>query len=167
MLKALKNIKIKNWRLYLDIDIIENKKYFNYLINFFNKNFSPKKLIRVKSDHFSIAKIMSKMNLVVIPSIYNEQYGRVIQESVACGSLVIGSKSGIPEIIKDNELMFEPNNYNMLAKKINKLNSKKYYNKKRNSIFKNYNKRKNNISTNEDFYKTDIKYYVFINTNFF
>ena len=79
---------------------------------------------------------MSKMNLVVIPSIYNEQYGRVIQESVALWSLVIGSKiGGIPEIIKDNELMFEPNNYNMLAKKINKLNSKSIIIKK-NSIFK-------------------------------
>ena len=34
------------------------------------------------------------------------------------GSLVIGSKiGGIPEIIKDDELMFEPNNHNMLAKK--------------------------------------------------
>ena len=137
LLKALKNIKIKNWRLYLDIDIIEDKSYYDYLINFFNKNFSPKKLIKVKSDHFNIAKIMSKMHLVVIPSIYNEQYGRVIQESVASGSLVIGSKiGGIPEIIKDDDLMFEPNNHNMLAKKINKLNSKKYYTSKRNSIFK-------------------------------
>ena len=85
LLKALKNIKIRIG-IILDIDIIEDKRYYNYLINFFNKNFSPKKLIKVKSDHFSIAKVMSKMNLVVIPSIYNEQYGRVIQESVAIGS---------------------------------------------------------------------------------
>ena len=76
----------------------------------------------IKCDHFQIAKFMSKSDLVVLPSIYEEQYGRVIQEAVACGSLVIGSNVGaISEIIKDKDLLFEKNNYNQLSNKINKL----------------------------------------------
>jgi len=80
---------------------------------------------------------MSKSDLVVLPSVYEEQYGRVIQESVACGSLVIGSRVGaIPEIIKDNDLLFEKNNHKQLAAKINLLKNRKFYKNKINKIYK-------------------------------
>ena len=74
---------------------------------------------------------MSKSNLVVLPSLYEEQYGRVIQESVACGSLVIGSRVGaIPEIIKDKDLLFEPGNDLELANKINRVSNRSFFKKK-------------------------------------
>ena len=51
---------------------------------------------------------MSKCDLIILPSIYNEQYGRVIQEAVACGSLVLGSNVGaIEKIIGDKDLLFK------------------------------------------------------------
>ena len=37
---------------------------------------------------------MQNSHLTVIPSEWNEQYGRIIQESIACGSIVIGSDIG-------------------------------------------------------------------------
>ena len=65
---------------------------------------------------------MRQSDLVVIPSLYEEQYGRVIQESVACGALVIGSKVGaIPEIINDKDLLFIKNDHKDLSRKINRL----------------------------------------------
>ena len=43
---------------------------------------------------------MQKTNLTIVPSEWNEQYGRVIQEASVCGSVVIGSNIGaIPEIL--------------------------------------------------------------------
>ena len=61
-------------------------------------------------------------DLVVIPSEYEEQYGRVIQESVASGTLVIGSNIGaIPEIIDDQDLLFKPGNFIELGHKINQI----------------------------------------------
>ena len=79
---------------------------------------------------------MAKSDLVVLPSIYEEQYGRVIQESVACGSLVIGSRVGaIPEIIKDNDLLFENSNSSELSYKISKLNNRNFYKNKIKSLY--------------------------------
>ena len=61
-------------------------------------------------------------DLVVIPSEYEEQYGRIIQEAVASGALVIGSNIGaIPEIIDDQYLLFEPANSIELGNKINQI----------------------------------------------
>ena len=45
-----------------------------------------------------------------------------IQETVASGTLVIGSNIGaIPEIIDDQDLLFEPGNYIELSDKINQI----------------------------------------------
>ena len=63
---------------------------------------------------------MKQSDLTIVPSEWNEQYGRVIQESAASGSIVIGSRVGaIPEIIIDEEFMFEPKNPYLLKKKLN------------------------------------------------
>ena len=86
---------------------------------------------------------MAKSNLVILPSIYEEQYGRVIQESVACGSLVLGSKVGaIKEIINDDDLLFKKGDFVELSKKIDRLRrDKKLYKSKLISI---YDKIRNN-----------------------
>ena len=48
---------------------------------------------------------MQNSHLTVIPSEWNEQYGRVIQEASVCGSVVIGSNIGsIPEILMKKEI---------------------------------------------------------------
>ena len=65
---------------------------------------------------------MGMSDLVVIPSEYEEQYGRIIQEAVASGTLVVGSNIGaIPEIIDDQDLLFEPGNSIELGDKINQI----------------------------------------------
>ncbi len=135
LLESLKKIEFK-FKLLLDISHIEDKKYFNHLKVKFKTILKKTNTKMIKCDHFKIAKFMSKSDLVVLPSIYEEQYGRVIQEAVACGSLVIGSNVGaISEIIKDKDLLFEKNNYNQLADKINKLKNRKYYKNKISKIY--------------------------------
>ena len=136
LLKSLKNIKFKI-NLLLDISHVDDKEYFEQLKFKFKTVLKNSNTKMIKCDHFQIAKFMSKSDLVVLPSIYEEQYGRVIQEAIACGSLVIGSRVGaIPEIIKDKDLLFKKNNYNQLSDKINNLKNINFYKNKINKIYK-------------------------------
>ena len=82
---------------------------------------------------------MQKTDLTILPSEWNEQYGRIIQESAACGSLVIGSKIGaIPEILIDNKFMFAPKNYIELKNKIEDIIiNKELYKKEFEKIYSN------------------------------
>ena len=59
---------------------------------------------------------MRLSDVIVLPSLHEEQYGRVIQEGIACGNVAVGSKIGaIPEIIKDKQLLFIPGKSKNLA----------------------------------------------------
>ena len=92
-------------------------------------NFTKKQFFFIKADHYKISDYMKKSDLVVLPSMYEEQYGRVIQEAVACGNIAVGSNiGGIPEIIRDKELLFKPGNYNKLTYIIKRLMNKKRFN---------------------------------------
>jgi glycosyltransferase involved in cell wall biosynthesis len=71
---------------------------------------------------------MRKTDLTVVPSEFNEQYGRVLQEAAACGSLVIGSNTGaITEIIFNNNFIFRKKDSESIRKKIEQI----YFNKKK------------------------------------
>ena len=136
LLQSLELVKFK-FRLYLDTSHIDDKQYFENLKIKFKKILKNSNVRFIKCDHFQISKYMSESDLVVLPSIYEEQYGRVLQEAVACGSLVIGSNVGaIPEIIGDKDLIFEKKNFKQLALKINKLNNRNYYKNKIENIYK-------------------------------
>ncbi len=62
---------------------------------------------------------MKKALFVILPSVVNETFGRVIIESYAVGTPALGSNLGaIPEIIKDGEtgLIFKPNPDDIVSK---------------------------------------------------
>ena len=128
LVQALEEVNFK-FNFILDTSHIEDADYYKSLNLKLKKNLKIIKLSFLKCNHFEISKYMSKCDLIILPSIYNEQYGRVIQEAVACGSLVLGSNVGaIGEIIGDKDLLFKKNNYKDLYAKINKLkNDNKYY----------------------------------------
>ena len=106
----------------IDIDHIEDKKYFVQLKNELKKNFSKKNYKFIKCNHFEIAKYMRLSDIIVLPSLHEEQYGRVIQEGVACGNVAVGSNIGaIPENIKHKQHLFNPgknNNLTLILKKL-------------------------------------------------
>ena len=115
----------------LDIDQVENIFYFKSIIKLFRENFKDKKIKFIRCNHYNISKYMGHSDVVVLPSLYQEQYGRIIQESVACGTVAVGSDiGGIPEIIKDKELLFKPGDHKALSIILNKLYNKSFYNKK-------------------------------------
>ncbi len=128
LLESLKLIKSLNWNLTIDEDYIEDKNYFQEIKNQLKKNFSTNQYRFVKCNHYEIANFMRMSDIIVLPSIHEEQYGRVLQEAIACGNVAVGSKIGaITEIIKDKNLLFNPGDYLNLALIIEKLFNRKYY----------------------------------------
>lgn len=131
LIEALKLIKNYNWIFMIDVEHIENKRYFKKLKINLKNNFKKSKYRFIKCNHNEVAKFMRLSDILVLPSVYEEQYGRVIQEAIACGNVAIGSKIGaIPEIIKDKKLLFEPNNHLSLSLILKSLFNKGYYMKK-------------------------------------
>jgi glycosyltransferase involved in cell wall biosynthesis len=66
----------------------------------------------------SVPKILSKNDVLVVPSIWPEPFGRVVVEGMAARLLVIGTATGgSGEILEDgvNGLVFEPGNATALA----------------------------------------------------
>ena len=119
LIKALNLLDFDNWVFTLDLFDISSLGYYKSLKSDLIKLNHSNKLKLIKCNHDNINKFMKQSDLTIVPSEWNEQYGRVIQESVACGSVVIGSKVGaIPEILIDEEFMFEPKNVFLLKKKI-------------------------------------------------
>ena len=108
-----------------DVRFLQGLGYFKSIKSELNKLYKNNKLKLIKCNHDNINKFMKQSDLTIVLSEWNEQYGRVIQESAACGSIVIGSKTGaIPEILIDDEFVFEPKNAFLLKKKIENI----YYN---------------------------------------
>lgn len=73
-----------------------------------------------------VPKYMNAMDVLILPSEtaprWQEQFGRVLPEAMACGLPVIGSDSGsIPEIIGDAGLIFKQGDHKALAEKITQL----------------------------------------------
>ena len=119
LLKALNLLTFENWIFTLDLYEVSSLGYFKSIKSDLKKLYKNNKLKLIKCNHDNINKFMKQSDLTIVPSEWNEQYGRVIQESAACGSIVIGSKIGaIPEILIDDEFIFEPKNAFLLKKKI-------------------------------------------------
>lgn len=73
--------------------------------------------------HEELSQIYHEFDALVLPSKttpnWQEQFGRVLIESMACGTPVIGSDSGaIPDVIGDAGLIFPETNAHALADKI-------------------------------------------------
>ena len=131
LIKSLENLKNLHWEFMLDIDQVENNLYYENIIKNLKKNFQKGRVKFIKCDHYQIANYMKKSHIVVLPSLHEEQYGRVIQEAVACGNVVVGSNIGsIPEIIKDKDLLFNPGDFNKLSNILKKLFKKFFFKRK-------------------------------------
>lgn len=69
-------------------------------------------------ERFEVYNLMSKSKAVILPSEWPEAFGRTIIESIANGTIAIGSDSGaLPEIL-DNKYIFKTGDSNDLRGKI-------------------------------------------------
>jgi len=87
------------------------------------KKIAKNKSIRFAGEftHGMSAKTFSEIDVLVVPSIWYENYPLVIQEALLSGTPVIASRiGGIPEMIKDgvNGTLFTPGDIDELSKKM-------------------------------------------------
>ena len=76
--------------------------------------------------HHDVARYFNAMDVLVLPSrttpVWQEQFGHVLIEAMACGLPVIGSDSGaIPEVIGAAGLIFPENDVNALTDQLRRL----------------------------------------------
>jgi len=88
------------------VQIIKNLKLRNIIM----LNHMPKEQLR---SHYNTSSI------TVFPSIWEETFGQIWAESLACGTPVIASKTGgIADLMKEGGVFFEPRNHVELAENI-------------------------------------------------
>jgi len=94
------------------------QKYYNNLRNKYKNKENIKFMGFVKSENF-----YKLIDVIIVPSLWNEAFGRVIIEAMSYGIPVIGSsRGGIPEVIIDGEngFLFDPDKKDDLKLSINK-----------------------------------------------
>jgi glycosyltransferase involved in cell wall biosynthesis len=127
LLDALTYFKNSNFVLLIDQFDIYRNEYSKKIADQI-KNLSPLKIIQVDPSYEEIWKYMNATDLVILPSIstnnWEEQYGRVASESMACGKLVLVSNSGhLPDLIDKFGVVFTQNDVSSLISKLNNFKS--------------------------------------------
>lgn len=72
------------------------------------------------TDQKRLFELMASSSIVVLPSEYEEAFGRVLIESIGCGTIAIGSdRGGIPEVLNyDSRFIFPAGSVEELASMI-------------------------------------------------
>jgi glycosyltransferase involved in cell wall biosynthesis len=112
-----------------------------YKNSLFKKIKSDKITLRGEYNHKTIGKILSRTDVVIIPSVWPEPWSIVKTEALGAGLMVLASKiGGIPEGILDADraFFFKPNNTKELLEAVRcALTSRfswQYWGKSRNSV---------------------------------
>ena len=122
LLESLHKLKeFENWVFLID-EFNEATNSYQDEINKLISDYDLKsRIIFFNASHSEVAGFMNAADVIVMPSIstnnWIEQYGRVAPEALACGKLVVASKSGaLPELIGDAGLLFEEGKVESLTK---------------------------------------------------
>jgi glycosyltransferase involved in cell wall biosynthesis len=119
LIAALQNLQHLEWQLMMD-EFDEYASGYHQEINKQIQNAGlTERIVFVKPSHFEIPAYMNAADIVVVPSIripqWNEQYGRVAAEAMACGKHVIASETGaLPELLGGYGDLFEEGNQEQL-----------------------------------------------------
>jgi glycosyltransferase involved in cell wall biosynthesis len=124
LLEALGKITHLDWILVLD--------EFSHYQNDYSKTIDEMieglginhRIIKIDPTHEDMSRYINMLDLVIIPSIstpnWEEQYGRIAAESIACGTNVAVSKTGhLPDLVSNNGYYFGENNPEELCYIIN------------------------------------------------
>jgi glycosyltransferase involved in cell wall biosynthesis len=103
------------------------QQYFNSL----QKKYSSDRVMFLgKQKSYSF---LAGIDLLIVPSLWNEPLGRVVLEAYACGiPVAVSARGGLPELVIENETgcVFEPKEPHALETFIKKLQYDKSYYKK-------------------------------------
>jgi glycosyltransferase involved in cell wall biosynthesis len=106
----LNNLKEYKWNLVLDKFSDYKSDYIDFVNNYIIDNGLQDRIVFIDPTHNEMGQFINAVDVVVIPSLstnyWIEQYGRIAAESLACGKIVISSKTGtLPLLIKEYGVM--------------------------------------------------------------
>ncbi|MGH6649805.1 MAG: glycosyltransferase [Sphingopyxis sp.] len=131
LIDALDRIRDRPWQFLID-DFIGASGYTAQLQAQIERLGLSDRVIFFESKHEDMARYMNAADIVVLPSLstpkWKEQYGRVIQEVMACGRTMVGSRSGaIPEVMGGQGHLFDEGDVEGLATLLGDLLDKGQY----------------------------------------
>lgn len=111
LIEALARLKSFPWVLLLDHVHDSEDIYVQELRSRLLGHGLQDRVIYFEANHFEIANYMRAADVAVAPSIttttFKEQYGRAVQESMACGCVTVVSDSGhLQDLVGDSSLVF-------------------------------------------------------------
>lgn len=123
LLEALAQLKHHQWKLLLDQFDMDASPYHQQVALLIERHDLKDHIIYIHANHTEIASYMAATDLTILPSIttsrWMEQYGRVIPEAMACGSMTAVSDSGsLPDLTNNHAIVFKQNNIPSLVKAV-------------------------------------------------
>jgi glycosyltransferase involved in cell wall biosynthesis len=120
LLDALVLIKDLKWHFLLDTFKDYQSPYESHLLQKIEQLDLNDRVIYFDANHSEMPDFINIADVVVLPSIqtpkFKEQYGRVIQEVMACEKIIVGSNTGaIPELIGEYGYLFSEGDVKLLA----------------------------------------------------
>jgi glycosyltransferase involved in cell wall biosynthesis len=115
LIAALSRLKDQPWHLLMDEFERDSAKddWFGRAID---QAGIRDRLITFNATHDGIADYMRAADIVVVPSVWKEQYGRVAPEAMACGCAVVVSDIGaLPELVGDAGVTVAPHDIDSLS----------------------------------------------------
>jgi glycosyltransferase involved in cell wall biosynthesis len=112
LIDALKSLQSMQWILLLDHIHDSEDAYVRYIRQRIDELNLRERVIYFEADHFEIANYMRAADIAVAPSmttpVFKEQYGRAVQEAMACGCVTLVSDSGhLKDLVGEQSLVFK------------------------------------------------------------
>ncbi|MEX1239403.1 MAG: glycosyltransferase [Cyclobacteriaceae bacterium] len=119
LIQTLAELTAFNWVFLLDHIHDSEDDYVQYIRTLINDLKLEERVIFFEADHFEISNYMRAADIMVAPSIttaeFKEQYGRAVQEAMACGCVCVVSDSGnLKDLVGEPSLVFREGNIGML-----------------------------------------------------
>jgi len=120
LVRAMARLIDRPWRLLLDRFVEHGNAYAQGVAAQIRELGLESRVLWCNPAHAEIGAYMAAADVIVVPSLstpqWKEQYGRVAQEAMACGTLVIASRSGaLPGLVGDGALLFDEGDEQVLA----------------------------------------------------
>lgn len=101
LIQALARLRDLEWQFLLD-DVNEDDAYAARLVRMVKEFALEDRTVRFHALHAEMPAVMNAADIVAAPSIWKEQYGRVVPEAMACGrALVVSDIGAMPELLGD------------------------------------------------------------------
>lgn len=126
LIDALEMIKNYKWTLLIDEFDIYKSKFQENIHNQIVRSGLINRVVSVNPKHDEMGNFINSVDVVVMPSIststWEEQYGRIAAESMACGKLVVASISGaLPMLLNGRGILFDEGDAECLSNILKRL----------------------------------------------